>query len=307
MTRPGPLPRFLVRSCRLLRRHLGIAPFRLVYHDKYNAAFPDVPNDPLRAERILAFLASEGLVLKSCVARPEPVWLKALELVHGAEYLDSIHDACTLTSIMGVEIRDDLVDRLIDFQRLQTGGTLMATRRARQHGVGVNLGGGFHHAMADRGGGFCIFNDVAVAIADERRHGFDGRVLIVDLDLHDGDGTRTVFAGDPDVHTFSIHARDWGPTDAESSTSIELGSRVDDATYLDAIREHLPTVFESFAPKLVIYLAGCDPAHDDYLGDWTISAEAMLERDLLVWNLARSHVHRVPLVVLLAGGYSPEA
>ncbi len=295
------------RSRRRFWRWLHPPAFRVVYHERYNAAFPDVPNDSLRAERILAFLASEALIMRRCVNRPEPVWLKTLELIHDSDYLEQIHDPKTLTSIMGVEISSDQVDRLIDFQRLQTGGTLMATRRALAHGVGVNLGGGFHHAMAERGGGFCIFNDVAVAIADERRRGLDGPVLVIDLDLHDGDGTRDIFRDDDSVFTFSIHARHWGPIEAEASASIELGVKVDDRTYLDAIEHHLPPLFEQLAPSLVVYLAGCDPAHDDQLGDWRISADAMLERDRRVFALARSARRKMPLAVLLAGGYSQES
>ncbi len=302
--------RILRRPSRRFWRLLKRPAFRAVYHERYNAAFPDVPNDPLRAERILAFLASEGLIMRRCVNRPEPVWLKTLELVHDVDYLDSIHQPATLTSIMGAPISPEQVDRLIDFQRLQTGGTLMATRRALAHGVGVNLGGGFHHAAAGFGGGFCLFNDVAVAIADERRRGFAGKVLIVDLDLHDGDGTRELFRDDDDVFTFSIHARHWGPTEARASAAIELGSGVDDDTYLDAVDRHLPPVVERLEPRLAFYLAGCDPAHDDQLGDWRISAAAMLERDRRVFSLLRGSWQGRPrpaLVVLLAGGYSPDA
>ena len=298
--------RLLRRSTRRFWRQLRMPAFRVVYHERYNTAFPDVPNDPLRAERILAFLASEGLILRRCVNRPEPVWLKTLELVHGSDYLESIHRRQTLTGIMGVEITRDQVDRLIDFQRLQTGGTLMATRRALAYGVGVNLGGGFHHAMADRGGGFCILNDVAVAIADERRRGFEGKILVIDLDLHDGDGTRDIFRDDDDVYTFSIHARHWGPTEAVASTDIELGQKVEDQTYLEAVRRHLLPLVETLDPRLVFYLAGCDPAHDDLLGDWQISAAAMLERDRLVFSHVRRVARKAPLVVLLAGGYSQD-
>ena len=303
----GDHTQVLRRSHRRFWRRLKLPAFRLVYHEKYNAAFPDVPNDPLRAERILAFLASEALILRRCVNRPEPVWLKALERVHDTAYLDSIHDPSTLTSIMGTEITAEQVDRLIDFQRLQTGGTLMATRRARDHGLGVNLGGGFHHAMAAGGGGFCIFNDVAAAIADERRRGLVGPVLVIDLDLHDGDGTRDIFRDDASVFTFSIHARNWGPTEALSSLAIELGREVDDHAYLEALRHHLPEVVRQLEPDLVFYLAGCDPAHDDYLGDWRISDGAMLERDRLVIEEVRSGDRKVPLVILLAGGYSQVA
>ena len=302
LSRRHVLRRSYHRAWRLLRRPA----FRLVYHEKYNAAFPDAPNDPLRAERILAFLASEGLILRRCVHRPEPVWLKSLEQIHNADYLDAIHRPATLTSIMGTQVTIDQVDRLIDFQRLQTGGTLMATRRAKEHGIAVNLGGGFHHAMAASGAGFCLFNDVAVAIADERRRGFTGSVLVIDLDLHDGDGTRDIFREDPSVHTFSIHARHWGPTDAVSSTAIELGAKVDDRSYLDSIRDHLPPVIHEVEPQLVFYLAGCDPAADDMMGDWRISAEALLERDRLVVREVRGR-KQSPLCIVLAGGYSPVA
>lgn len=294
------------RARRRLRRWLGGSPFEIVFHEKYTAAFPDVPSDALRAERILAFLAAEHVVSRRSVHRPEPVWLKALERVHDPEYLDSLHDVSTLTSILTSRVAEDRVDRILDFHRLQTGGTLMATRRALRHGVAVNLGGGFHHARRAQGAGFCLVNDVAAAIADERRR-FRDRVLVVDLDLHDGDGTRDLFKNDEDVFTYSVHARHWGSVDAISSMSIELGSGVDDGTYLEAVRGSLPRVFEDFRPRLVFYLAGCDPARDDYLGDWKITPRAMLERDLFVASLARSAARRIPLVILLAGGYGQQA
>ncbi len=303
---PSPLLRLLRPFGRRIWRKLAPPAFELVTHEKYTATFPDAPNDPLRAERIAAFLDSEGLILRRSIQHPWPAQIKLLERVHTPEYLDTAQDPRTLTAIFGAEVSAQQVDRLLDFQRLQTGGTLLATSRARRAGVCVNLGGGFHHAMADRGGGFCIFNDVAVAVAAERDRGFRGRVLIVDLDLHDGDGTRHIFADDPEVYTFSIHARHWGPTEAAGSTSVELGSAVEDQTYLEAIEHHLPPVFESFDPQLVFYLAGCDPAREDPMGDWKITPQAMLKRDLRVFDLARSR-RQVPLVILLAGGYSLEA
>jgi len=301
------LPQFLDRKiCRLCRRLLG-SKIEIVYHDKYNMACPTVPLDPLRAERILAFLVSEGVVLRPGVHEPRPISLKRLERVHTASYLDTVNQIPTMTSIMGCDVTRDQVDRFLDQHRLQTGGTLMATRLALQHGVAVNLGGGFHHALADQGGGFCIFNDVAVAIAQVRREGFRGRILIVDLDLHDDNGTRALFAADPEVYTFSIHAGDWGPTSVECATAIALGAGVDDATYLEAIRRHLPAVVREFRPRLVVYNAGCDPAHDDLLGDWAITPQAMLERDRLVVGLARSGTRKVPLVIVLGGGYGQES
>lgn len=298
--------RSLRRFGRRSLRRLGVADYQVVYHEDYNTDFTELPVDPLRADRILAFLASEGFALRRSVHRPESVWMKALARVHSADYLDTLNHQDQLRRIMGSEVRADQVDHMIDYQRLQTGGTLMATRRARSRGVAVHLGGGFHHAHADHGGGFCIFNDIATAIFDERRRGFSGRILVVDLDLHDGDGTRAIFADDPSVHTFSIHANHWGETDAVESTSLALGDQVEDATYLATLETHLPPLFERFKPHLVFYLAGTDIAADDQLGNWQIQSAAMLRRDQRVFRLCRRPTHALPLVILLAGGYGQD-
>lgn len=300
-------PRFVRRHWRRVWRRLSRARLEVVYQKHYNHAFPNIPNDPLRAERILAFLASEGLVLGCDVHTPLPIPLKTLEWVHTPEYLETVHDTATLTSIMGVEVTAAQVDRLLDLQRLETGGTLLAARVALRKGMAVNLGGGFHHARAGQGGGFCIFNDVAVAIAAVRRRGFRGPVLVVDLDLHDGDGTRDIFAEDGEVFTFSIHARSWEPDTARSSLSVELGSDVDDATYLAALEAHLPAVVERVRPRLVFYLAGTDGACEDKIGEWRLTPAGMLRRDTRVTSLVRSDDAKAPLVVLLAGGYSYES
>ncbi|MEO1085741.1 MAG: histone deacetylase, partial [Acidobacteriota bacterium] len=299
------LSRSLRRGARLLRRRAFGSKLEVVFHERYTAALPGIPTDALRAEHILAFLAAEGLVLRRSVARPEPASLQVLSRVHTEEYLDSVHDPQVMTSALGLEVARTQVDRLIDEQRLQVGGTMAAVRRARGGGVAVNLGGGFHHAHADHGAGFCLFNDVAVAITCERRRGMRGRVLVVDLDVHDGDGTRDIYRQDFGVHTFSMHGRHWGETGAEESTSIELGSGFTDATYLDVLNEHLPPIFERFQPRLVIYLAGCDPAHDDLLGDGALSAAGLLERDRQVANLCRRH--GAGLAIVLSGGYGPNA
>lgn len=308
MAQLSPRPfRTLRRGARRLLRRFRDPPLQVVYHDGYTSSFPSAPNDPARAERILAFLASEGLVLRRSVHRPQPATVRALRQVHSLEYLESLRSPEALTSVMGVEIVPSQVDRLVAVQRLQTGGTLLAVRLAlaRRTAV-VNLGGGLHHASATRGEGFCLFNDVAVAIATAREEGFAGRVLIVDLDLHDGNGTRSLYRDDPTVHTFSVHARNWEPPEAVESTSIELGSGVGSAAYLEAVREALPPLVQRFRPELVVYLAGCDPAAGDPMGDWKVDAAAMLERDLLVTREVQ-RAGSPPLVIVLAGGYGPEA
>jgi hypothetical protein len=187
------------------------------------------------------------------------------------------------------------------------GGTFAATRLALDsQGVAVNLGGGLHHAFANRGERFCVYNDVAAAIAELRSRGIRCRVLVVDLDLHDGDGTRSIFAGDPSVHTFSIHNHTTA-MEAAASTVVELGDGVGDEIYLEAVRSRLPPVFERFQPELVFYLAGVDPAADDQIGDWKITAGALLERDRFVLACARGGHRKLPLAIVLAGGYGLNA
>lgn len=291
---------------------VGMSPLaELVYSGKYVleglAALPGNQVDPRRAEHVLTFLAGEGLVRRGLLHWPRPAGFDQLCRVHTVEYLESLREPGALTRVLGVRIPVAEEDRFLDLQRAMVGGTLLATRTALQTGrVTVNLGGGLHHAHAGRGGGFCVFNDVAVAIVTFRQHGFGGRVLVVDLDLHDGDGNRTIFARDETVHTFSIHNQPWDETEAVEDTAVALGDDVEDAAYLAALEEHLPPVLQRFRPELVIYLAGCDPAADDAIGNWRISAAGMLARDRYVMDRLR-RAGDPPTVVTLAGGYGREA
>jgi len=294
------------RQVRRLRHALHPPAARFIYDPAYERNVTGVPYDPLRADRILAFLADERLIRREELSVPRPAALKNIVLVHAPEYLDALQDPGTLTSILGVPVGEEELEGVLDLQRLMVGGTIQATRWAlAMRCVSVNLGGGFHHAGRRRGTGFCVFNDVAVAIARLRREGFLEPVLVVDLDLHDGNGTREIFADDPTVHTFSIHNQHWGDTRAVASTSIALGGGVADEAYLSAVRESLPAVFASFRPGLVVYLAGCDVAADDAIGNWKLTADGILARDRMVVELVRGHAAR--LVAVLAGGYGDGA
>ncbi len=279
----------------------------LVYAGRYVLEVPGVLADPHRPEHILTFLASEGLVRRGTLRWPRPASFDQLCRVHEESYLESLREPGALTRILGVRIPVADEDRFVDLQRSMVGGTLLATRTALQTGrISVNLGGGLHHAHADRGQGFCVFNDVAVAISTFRGRGFRGRVLVVDLDLHDGDGTRSLFADDPSVHTFSIHNAPWSSTEAVESTSLALGDEVEDEAYLSVLREHLPPLIDRFRPDLVFYLAGTDPAVDDAMGNWRITPAGMLERDGFVMEQIR-RAGQPPTVIVLAGGYGRES
>ncbi len=296
------------RAGNRLRRLVRGGEVDFFYSLGYQVDLGGLPADPSRGERILAFLLAEGLLRPGEVLRPPTASLRVLRQVHSEEYLESLRSPAALAPIIGGPVWDQLHQRALQAQREAVGGTVLATRRALAgRRVAVNLGGGFHHAAPDRGGGFCIFNDVAVAIRRARGRGFAEPVLVVDLDLHDGNGTRAVFARDPSVFTLSIHNHPWDDDEAEGSLSVALGEGVDDETYLDAVRRHLPPLLESVAPELVIYLAGTDPAHDDRIGDWRITAAGMLERDRLVVSAVRRRHRPLPLVVALAGGYGTES
>ncbi|MBU8871016.1 MAG: histone deacetylase [Gemmatimonadales bacterium] len=278
---------------------------RFVIHRRYLLDLPFPQYDARRPFRILSYLEKRNLLRRGMLRRPRPVSLRRLKAVHDHEYLHSLENPGALETVLGFSLDPAGQDKFLCFQRLMCGGTLRATRNAlRRGGVSVNLGGGFHHASPAAGSGFCVFNDVAIAVASLRKRGFDAPILVVDLDLHDGDGTRAFFADDPTVHTFSIHNQDLGNTRAVASTSLALGPDVDDKTYLDALRNHLPPVLEEVQPGFVFYLAGSDPGITDHLGDWRISLDGMLARDRFVMERLGPET---PCVILLAGGYGPRA
>jgi acetoin utilization deacetylase AcuC-like enzyme len=303
----GPL-RALARAARRSLHRLRARGIPIVYDARYQRGLFGVPMDPLRGEKIVGSLREAGLLGRDLLSEPRPASLQNLLRVHTPEYLHEVQEPEALTRILGVEIPAREAEATLDLQRLMAGGTIQATRLAlRTGGVAVHLGGGFHHALPGTGLGFCVFNDVAIAIRRLQGRGFVEPVLVVDLDLHDGNGTRRVFADDPTVHTFSIHNDHWGETDAVASTSIALGKDVDDARFLATLRESLPPVVEEVQPGLVVYLAGTDPAADDPLGNWRLTAAALLERDTFVTTLARPDGRARPMVVVLAGGYGRRA
>ena len=279
---------------------------KVVYDPGYERAIAGVPMDPLRADKVLAFLVDEGLIRREEISRPRPVALKNVLLVHSERYLESLQRPETVTAILGTPASDAEALDAFEVQRLQAGGTVQATRLALASGaVAVNLGGGLHHAGPERGEGFCLINDVAIAIRRLRAGGFTSPILVIDLDLHDGNGTRTTFAADTSVHTYSVHNADWGDTGAVASTSVALGPGIADEPYLATLVKGLPPLLDAFRPGLVLFLAGCDVASDDRLGDWKITADGVLARDRLVVELVQGR--SIPLVVVLAGGYGEQA
>jgi acetoin utilization deacetylase AcuC-like enzyme len=279
-------------------------PLDLIFRDSYSVELTGV--DPLRGERILGALDEAGLVDRRHAHRAPVATFRDLRRVHTDPYLESLDRPGSLLALTGLQLPERSRERVLKAQRAMAGGTMQAARLAgKGRRMAANLGGGLHHAFADRGERFCAYNDVAVAIAGLRAEGFGGPILVIDLDLHDGDGTRSIFARDPSVHTFSIHNRS-SPDDPAAppveSTSVELPEGTGDAAFQAALEEHLPPVLRRFAPAFVFYVAGSDPAADDAIGDWKLTAQGLLERDLYVVSRVQERPG-LPLVITLAGGY----
>jgi len=195
--------------------------------------------------------------------------------------------------------------QMVERSRRSCGGTIMALRSALADGVSVNLAGGTHHAGFDRGGGYCVFNDSVVAARHAQHAGWLRRVLVVDLDVHQGNGTAELCAGDESIFTFSMHgARNYPAVKPASDLDVALASGCGDADYLDALALHMGRAFTRARPDAVLYLAGADPYHGDRLGLLALTKAGLAERDRQVLEACRRA--GVPVAISMAGGYAPE-
>ena len=244
---------------------------------------------------------SEGLVPPERVHDPQRVSREDLLLVHTPAYVDHITNG-TLPAAeqrrIGLPWSESFVERA--YRVVQ--GTCEAAEAALTYGVAMNLAGGTHHAFPDRGEGFCTFNDVAVAIRRMQRDGRVRRVAIIDLDVHQGNGTHGCFAGDPQVYTFSMHgAKNFPFHKVPGTLDVELDDGTDDAAYLARLESHLPVVLRDARPDLVVYLAGADPHEGDRLGRLRLTFEGLHRRDAVVLQLCREI--GVPVCATMSGGY----
>ncbi len=250
---------------------------------------------------VFAELLARGIAGREQFVPAAPASWDDLALVHTPRWLDRLRRFdLTLQEIARLEL-PATADTVEGF-RLMCGGTVAAARLALDAGLAVTLGGGLHHAFPDHGEGFCMFNDVAVAIRVLQREGRIRRAAVVDLDVHHGNGTAAIFAGDADVFTLSVHQ--WNNYPAEkpaSSLDVHLRDGTGDAEYLERVREALPPVV-AHRPDLAVYLAGADPYHDDQLGGLSLSKAALRVRDRAVLGALRAA--GIPVVVTLAGGYA---
>jgi len=248
-------------------------------------------------------LLAEGTIEPSEIVEPSPAPLEDVLLVHTTDYISRLCSGNLTTKEirrLGLPWSESLVQRSF----YAVGGTLDATRASLAEGYSSNLAGGTHHSFSDRGEGFCVLNDVAIAIRTMRARKLIQRAAIVDCDVHQGNGTATIFAGDDDTFTFSIHgANNYPLFKAQSTLDVELADGTSDTEYLDTLAKHLPAVFAA-DPEIVFYLAGADPYKADKLGRLALSIDGLRERDAYV--LRECYKREVPIVTVMSGGYGKD-
>jgi acetoin utilization deacetylase AcuC-like enzyme len=276
---------------------------RLVYSPKYEITLPGHIWPTLKYRRIAERLVAERLVEYSAFTAPEPCSWDDLRLAHTDEYVTKVQTG----RLSDEEIRTlelPWVPELVDGFRLMTGGTCLAAALAVELGLVMHVGGGLHHAFSNHGEGFCLFNDVAVAVRRLQRAERLDRAAIVDCDVHHGNGTAMIFERDPSVFTFSMHQQNNYPLfKPASDLDIGLPDGTGDREYLDSLAGALPIVMRS-TPQLVVYLAGADPFMGDRLGGLSLSHEGLRARDRMV--LEASRAAGAAVVVVLAGGYAED-
>ena len=277
-------------------------PFKLIYHERYDLklgahVFPSqkyrLVHDKLLADKV----ATPDDFLAPAAASDADVLR-----VHSQDYVYKLKNgSLTDAEILRMEI--PYSKELVEACWLAAGGSILAGQRALADGWSASVGGGFHHAYADHGEGFCVIHDVAVAI---RRLQFDRAIetaVVVDTDVHQGNGTASIFGGDGDVFTLSIHQENNYPYPKPPSTvDIDLPDGIGDDDYLSILEKHLRVAFRDFAPQILFYVAGADPYREDQLGGLALTMDGLARRDALVFDYARRN--KVPVAITLAGGYA---
>ncbi|HEY2856110.1 MAG TPA: histone deacetylase [Gemmatimonadaceae bacterium] len=269
---------------------------------RYTFPLPAAHRFPIsKYARLREEVLTRRIVPPQALHEPERASRDDLQLVHTADYVDRFLSgelSAQELRRLGFPWSSALVERSLR----AVGGTCEAAAAALEHGVAMNLAGGTHHAFADHGEGFCVFNDVAIATRSLQRAGRVQRVAIVDLDVHQGNGTNAIFAGDEHVFTFSMHGgRNYPFHKVPGSLDIELNDGTGDEEYLAKLADALPGVLARSGPDLVVYLAGADAHEGDALGRLALTFEGLARRDAFVMDLCREV--GLPIVITIAGGY----
>jgi acetoin utilization deacetylase AcuC-like enzyme len=274
---------------------------RFVYSDRYRIDIGAHVFPTAKYRLVWERLRLDGLAAADEAVEPAVVSWDDLALVHTDGYLEKLRSG-TLTPLEVATLEIPWSPEIVEGFRLMTGGTCEAARLAAEDGVAAHIGGGFHHAFADHGEGFCMFNDVAVAIRVLQRERRIARPAVIDCDVHHGNGTAMIFGRDPAVCTFSIHQQHNYPAFKPASTiDIGLPDGITDEGYLRSLEEGLERV-RAHAPDFVFYLAGADPFREDQLGGLALTRGGLRRRDAVV--MAFCAAAGAPVVATLAGGYA---
>lgn len=277
-------------------------PLPIVHNPRYDADFPADHRFPMaKFRRIAEILVEDGLVPPGGFHVPAPAPAGWIGLAHEARYVDQVF-AAAVPDAVAREIGFPMTDKVALRARTASAGTVMTGRLALEHGIACNTAGGSHHARRAQGAGFCVFNDVAVAIRVLQADGAVERALVVDLDVHQGDGTADILAADPRVFTLSVHAeRNFPHRKIASDLDVGLPDATGDEAYLAALREILPGLLDRHRPDLVFYNAGVDPHAEDRLGRLALSDAGLAARDHYVLETVRAA--GLPIACVLGGGY----
>lgn len=282
---------------------------RAFYTDRFVLPLPEGHRFPMvKYSRVRERCLAEGVLRPEELAEPPAAAWEELALVHEAGYLERVR-AGTLEPLAQRSIGFPWSPEMVERSRRSVGASIAAGHvaldeaAARGWGIAANLAGGTHHAYPGHGEGFCVFNDAAVAVRVLQRAGRVGRAVVLDCDVHQGNGTAAVFATDPSVFTFSIHgARNYPFRKERSTLDVELPDGAGDDAFLAALELHVPEILAAFRPDVAVYLAGADPWRDDRFGRLALSKDGLEARDRLVLGACRDA--GVPVVVTMAGGYA---
>jgi acetoin utilization deacetylase AcuC-like enzyme len=277
-------------------------PFKIVYHDRYDLNLgPHVfPSQKFRL--IAEQLRREEIAAADDFLRPDPASDEDILRVHTREWVRKLKTG-TLTASDVMKLEIPYSPELVQAVWLAAGGSILAGQCALRDGFGVNLGGGFHHAYPGHGEGFCAIHDVAVAIRRLQADKAIRKAMVIDTDVHHGNGTAAIFRDDPSVFTLSIHQENNYPADKPpSSIDLNMMDRADDAEYLGALIPVVQRKLDEFQPEIVFYIGGADPYCEDQLGGLSLTKKGLMDRDRRVFEGARRR--NIPVATTLAGGYA---
>jgi acetoin utilization deacetylase AcuC-like enzyme len=277
-------------------------PFKLVYHEGYDLRLGEHVFQSQKFRMVRDLLLAEHIAEPADIAAPESASDEDILRVHTREWVEKLeHDKLTASERMRLEI--PYSQEAVRGFWLAAGGSILAAQCALKDGFGINIGGGFHHAFPGHGEGFCMIHDVAVAIRRLQADGAIRKALVVDTDVHQGNGTAAIFARDADVFTVSLHQENNYPEPKPpSDLDVNLADATGDEEYLDLLAKALAESFDRFDPEILFYIGGADPYREDQLGGLWLSMRGLKERDALVFAEAR--LRGLPVAVAFAGGYA---